>query len=111
MDQTVQKPDGFIDSLVARVPVVVLAIEFRIYEDLPTSRIKRCMLASMKPGTNFLCYGGCLQLSPTLSSRPYTLTLPFANCDSLGASWLVGCERGHRGTLPHLQRGVDQTPS
>jgi len=26
-------------------------------------------------------------------------------------SWWVGCERAHRGILPHLQRGVDQAPS
>ena len=39
--------------------MVLLAVELRIYNDLPTLRIKRCMLASIKPGRIF--YGGVSQ--------------------------------------------------
>jgi hypothetical protein len=64
----------------------------------------------MKPGSNFLWRRSLLAIAhAVVKTQP--IAIPFANCASFRASWWVGCERAHRGILPHLQRGVDQAPS
>jgi hypothetical protein len=68
------------------------------------------MLASIKPGSNFLWRPSLLAIAhAVVKTQP--IAIPFANCASFRASWWVGCERAHCGILPHLQRGVDQAPS